>query len=281
MTLPAKVENHLGYMPTSRDFTPAAIKKALLGTAFEHWSFRYALPALAGTGIIGALFGFSFPVFLAMLGIVGGSASGFIVNTLFRGSKFESQYINYLHRLIDEHTAEKRKNLKEDLVTLGEKRAALQLSQFDQKFEILVEVLNQKFDESQLTYQRYYGIAKEVYLSGIDNLNNIVLALKTMKSIDLNYIDFSLKEIEKKDKNNMAVKKELDALLRSKESYKNLQQKIEDILAENEAALTQIEQTTIAISEITRSKNNEAEVDMEDSMKALEEMALRSAYYSR
>jgi hypothetical protein len=281
MTLTATTEETKGFTPTSKDFTQTAIKKALLGTALEHWSFRYSLPALAGTGIVGALFGFSYPVFLVMLGIFGSSAAGFVVNTLFKGPKFETQYVNYLHRLIDEHTAEKRKNLKEHLNTFGEKRAVLQLDQFDKKFEVLVEVLNQKFETTQLTYQRYYGIAKEVYLSGIDNLNNIVISIKTMKSIDLDYINFSLSEIEKKDKNNMAVKKELDALLRSKESYSNLQDKIENILAENETALTQIEQTTIAISEITRSKNNEAQTDMENSMKALEEMALRSTYYSR
>lgn len=79
----------------------------------------------------------------------------------------------------------------------------------------------------------------------------------------------------------MAVKKELDALLRSKESYGKLKNRIDEILAENETALTQIDQTTISISEITRNKNNEGQVDMENSMKALEEMAVRSTYYSR
>lgn len=268
-------------LPTSKDFTQGAIKKALINTALEHWTFRYSLPAIAGIVIIGALFGFTYLVFLTMLGIAAVSVGFFVINTLFKGPTFEKQYIEYLHRIMDEHTHEKLKHLKEDLLELGSKHAALQLDQFLQKFTILVEVLNQKFDESQLTYQRYYSIAKEVYLSGIDNLNHIVISLKTLKSIDLNYISASLKEIEKKDKNNMAVKKEMEALLRSQESYETIKKRIDETLAENEAALTQIDQTTIAISEINRSKNNQAQLDMENSMKALEEMALRSTYYSR
>lgn len=268
-------------IPTSQDFTQKAIKKALMDTALDHWSFRYSLPAIAGTGIVGALFGFSYPIFLVMLGILGGTASSFVYNTLFRGQTFEKEYVENLHKIIDKHTEEKRKNLKEDLLEFKNLHGARQLEQFDQKFEVLVEVLNQKFDSSQLTYQRYYGIAKEVYLSGIDNLNRIMIASKTMNSIDLDYIDTTLKEVSRKDQNNMAVKKEVEALQRSRESYSNLKNKIDEILAENEAALTQIDQTTIAISEITRSKNNEAQMGMENSMQALEEMAMRSTYYSR
>ncbi|MCK9206630.1 MAG: hypothetical protein M0P66_05915 [Salinivirgaceae bacterium] len=275
------MENTKDKIPTSQDFTQKAIKKALMDTALDHWSFRYSLPAIAGTGIVGALFGFSYPIFLVMLGILGGSASSFAYNTLFKGQTFEKKYVGNLHKIIDKHTEEKRKNLKEDLLEFKNLHGARQLEQFDQKFEVLVEVLNQKFDSSQLTYQRYYGIAKEVYLSGIDNLNRIMIASKTMNSIDLDYIDITLKEVSKKDQNNMAVKKEMEALQRGRESYFNLKNKIDEILAENEAALTQIDQTTIAISEITRSKNNEAQMGMENSMQALEEMAMRSTYYSR
>ncbi|HAZ03593.1 MAG: hypothetical protein A2W95_02695 [Bacteroidetes bacterium GWA2_40_14] len=275
------MEDTKNKIPTSQDFTQKAIKKALMDTALDHWSFRYSLPAIAGTGIVGALFGFSYPIFLVMLGILGGSASSFVYNTLFKGQTFEKKYVENLHKIIDKHTEEKRKNLKEDLLEFKNLHGARQLEQFDQKFEVLVEVLNQKFDSSQLTYQRYYGISKEVYLSGIDNLNRIMIASKTMNSIDLDYIDTTLKEVSKKDQNNMAVKKEMEALQRSRESYYNLKNKIDEILAENEAALTQIDQTTIAISEITRSKNNEAQMGMENSMQALEEMAMRSTYYSR
>lgn len=200
MILPAPLDNNIRNLPSSKDFTQAAIKKALQRTAMDHWTFRYMLPALAGTALVGVLFGFSFPVFVAMLGIVGGSAATFLYKTMFNNDAFSIDYIAKLHKIIDDYTVEKRDNLKEELNCLGQKHAALQLEQFDLKLETMVDVLNQKFEKSQLTYQRYYSIAKEVYLSGIDNLNNIVIASKTMKSIDLTYIQYSLQEIEKKIK---------------------------------------------------------------------------------
>ncbi|MCK7532840.1 MAG: hypothetical protein MZV63_18290 [Marinilabiliales bacterium] len=62
---------------------------------------------------------------------------------------------------------------------------------------MFIEILNVKFpDKNQLTYNRYYTIAQEVFLSGIDNLNEVLLIHKTLDAIDMDYIERSLQRLE-------------------------------------------------------------------------------------
>lgn len=268
-------------IPTSKDFAPMAIKKALFDFAVNHWLFRYSIPLLLGSIVFSALFGFSYFNFLIILGIFGLGVSSLIVNFFFRSDKFKVRYVEQLNALIEEHTKGKLKRLKDDLGKYQDTQAGKQLEQFIKKFDVLVDILKHKFDPDSLTFGRYVGIAQEVYLSGIDNLSDILLAHKTIKSIDKNYIHDRINAIGAQNAGGNAVKKELDALHRSLESLKEQENKIQELIAENEMALTQMDETTISISEISKSKDKQAQIDMENSMKALAELKERSVYYSR
>jgi hypothetical protein len=267
--------------PTSSDFTQKAISKALLNYSFGHWSFRYSIPLILGTLVFGLFFGFSYSLYLCILAILGLTAFSLIRNLFFRADSFRKNYLDLLLERLTSVAEKKLFNLKDDLTKYKHEHGAKQLEQFKRKFETLVEILKSKFDAGQLTYNRYYSIAQEVYLAGIDNLNDVVIALKTMRSIDLKYIDTRISELNKKDLANKAVQKEIDALQRSKQSYLSQEEKINSLIAENETALTQIDDATVAISEITKSTNKEAQVDMENSMIALTELANRTKLYSR
>jgi hypothetical protein len=268
-------------IPSSSDLTQSSLTRALFRNSAGHWTVRYLPSLLLGGVLFGILFGFSYPLFLVILSIVGISTITFIFNYYFRGDKFKKQYALDLLKKLEKQTEKKLLNLKENLLHYRNNQGAKQLEQFKQKFETLVDILKSKFDESQLTFNRYYSIAQEVYLSGIDNLNDVVIALKTLESIDVNYINERIRSIGNKDEENMALKKEKDALLRSLQSHKQQEEKIEGLMAQNEQALTQIDEATIAISEISRTKDREAQIDMENSMKALADMAQRSKLYSR
>lgn len=268
-------------IPTSRDFAPQAIKNALLRYANNHWIFRYSIPLFLGSILFSVLFGFSYFKFLLILSIFGIGLSSWIINFFVRSDKFKISYVEQLNNLIKEHTEQKLKELRENLKKHKDNQAARQLEQFIKKIEILIDILKHKFDEDSLTFQRYYGIAQEVYLSGIDNLSDILMAHKTIESIDLNYINDRINAIGAKNQTGNAVKKELDALHRSLESHKEQEIKIQDLIAENEMALSQMDETTISISEISKSKDRQAQIDMENSMKALSELKERSKYYSR
>ncbi|MBN1183112.1 MAG: hypothetical protein JXB49_12540 [Bacteroidales bacterium] len=268
-------------VPSSYDFTPQAVNRALRKHASGHWTVRYSIPIFLGGVVFGALFGFTYTVFLLLLGIIGLGLFSFIIQFYFRAKTFKSEYTSYLHNLLQKQTDKKRTNLKKDLQEMKCEQGAKQMDQFQHKFDTLLEILKTKFDESQLTYSRYYSIAQEVFLSGIDNLTSILMALKTLKSIDINYINERLLALDKEKDKNMSIKKEYDALHRSLASHKEQETLVKELLAENESAMTQIDEASIAISKIERTLDKEAEIDMENSMKSLQEMTHRTKEYNR
>ena len=268
-------------VPSSYDFTPQAINKALRKHASGHWTVRYSIPVFLGGVVFGALFGFTYTVFLILLGIIGLGIASWIIQFYFKAKTFKNKYTTFLHNLLQKQTDKKRTNLKKNLLDMKCDQGAKQMDQFQHKFDTLVEILNTKFDESQLTYSRYYGIAQEVFLSGIDNLTSILMALKTLKSIDINYINERLLALDKEKDKSLPIQKEYDALQRSLGSHKEQEELVKELLAENESAMTQIDEATIAISKIERTLDKEGEIDMENSMKSLQEMTHRTKDYNR
>lgn len=268
-------------VPTSADFAPKAIRRALMEYANSHWLFRYSIPLFLGSILFSILFGFSYTKFLISIALLGIAGLSWIFNYYFFADKFKRKYLDHLNQIIADYTQSKLKNLKEDLKKYNDYVAAKQLEQFIKKFELLVDILKTKFDPDSLTFGRYFGIVQEVYLSGIDNLADILVAHKTVQSIDINYIHDRLNKLGTANKDSMVVKKETEALRRSLDSHKEQELKIQNLMAENEMALSQIDETSIAISEISKSRDKQAEIDMENSMKALSEMKERSKYYSR
>lgn len=269
-------------LPSKKDFTPGAIKEALFKTANSHWSVKYALPLLGGCAAYGVLFESLMGALIAAVTVVGISGIRWIYAVFIDAKNFKSKYVKQLQDAITEQIEQKRKDLKKNLLTYGCSQGAKQLVQFQKKFDTLIDILRTKFDEGQLTYQRYYGTAQEVYLSGIDNLNSVVMSYKALESIDIEYMRNRLKYLSKKDyESDIHLKKEFNAIKRGIETFENQNEQIKAFLAENATALVQIDDTTISISQITRTKNNEAQVDMENSMSALTELAKRSHLYSR
>lgn len=266
--------------PKARDFSKPAIKSALLSHTNSHWTVRYSLPLIAGSLVAGGIFGFTYPVFLSILATSGIGITSWVYNYFVNGNSFEQEYVARLRSIIAEQTENKRKHLNEDLASYGSKRGIHQLDLFQKKFENLIDVLNSKFDSTQLTYSRYYGIAQEVFLSGIDNLSAVVTALKTINTIDVSYLKTRLEELKSGSMENIANVKESEALKRRLRSFKEQKDKISALLAENEEALAQFDETAIAISEIERARDKESKMSMERAMQDLQEMMKRAKHFS-
>lgn len=272
--------NNSSQVPKASDFSEQALNKVLLQYSTNHWTVRYSIPVILGTAVFGLLFGFSFTIFLIILGIFGFGSISWVHQVFIAGEKFKKKYTQELRAIIEKYTEEKRANLKADLETYRNTHAIKQIELFEHKFQTLIDILKTKFEPSQLTYERYYTIAQEVYLSGIDNLASILLAHKTVNSIDLNYINTRLNELPSND-SNKAILKERSALQRSKQSYENQLRKNEELIADNEAALTQLDDASISIAAINRPNEKESQLDMENSMKALAQLVEQSQYYSK
>ena len=267
------------FIPRPEDFEEQAIIKALNKSIMDNWFVGASIGAIP-VGILTAFLlgtGVGIPIIGGAI-LLGGGAWAW--KRFFKGDKFFDQYSNHLRQLLDEDTERRRNELQLYLDAYGNKRACEQLKQFQNKIKVFIEILDLKFpDKNQLTYNRYYTIAQEVFLSGIDNLNEVLLIHKTLDAIDMDYIERSLKRIEDREQ-DAATKRERSSLLQSRQNYQDQQQDIKNLIAQNEEALSKLDDAIVQVQDIKRSANNEGQLDMEASMEQLHRMAQQSYKFS-
>jgi hypothetical protein len=268
------------FTPRVEDFEEKAIITALNRSIMDNWFVGASIGAIPVGILTAILLGTS--VGIPIIGgaiVLGGGTWAW--KRFFKGDKFFDQYRNYLRQLLDEDTKRKRDNLQISLDAYGNRHACEQLEQFQNKIDVFVEILNLKFpDKNQLTYNRYYTIAQEVFLSGMDNLNEVLLIHKTLDAIDMDYIERSLQRIVNREQ-DAATKRERSSLLLSKQQYLDQQQDIKDLMAQNEEALSKLDEAIVQVQDIKRSSNNESQLDMEASIEQLHRMAQQSFKFSR
>ena len=264
-------------VPTVSEFSSAAIRRALKQYTRSHWATRYSAVPLALSILGGTFFGFSEAAFFAIVGSFGIACFPWVYLYYIRAGSFEHRYVERLQRAIQGQTERKRERLKQNLIALGCPEGATQFDKLQAKFDSLDELLADKLDPNELTFKRYRGIALEVFLSGVDNLASIDLALKSISEIDPDYINRQLRASANSE--DPVVQSQIETL----EARLNVRQKqldkVKHLLLENEQAMTQLDETTIAIADMDTGQD-EAEVDMENSMRDLAEIAERAKRFS-
>jgi hypothetical protein len=268
------------FTPGIEDFEEEAITKALNKSIMDNWFVGATIGAIP-VGILTAILlgtGVGVPIIGGAILLGGGTWAW---KRFINGDKFFDQYRNHLRQLLDEDTERRRYELQQSLDAYGNRHACEQLEQFRNKIKVFIEILNVKFpDKNQLTYNRYYTIAQEVFLSGIDNLKEVLLIHKTLDAIDMDYIERSLQRLEKRGDDTTA-KRELNSLLQSKQQYLDQQQDIKNLMAQNEEALSKLDEAIVQVQEIKRSEINESQLDMEASIEQLHRMAQQTYKFSR
>jgi hypothetical protein len=266
--------------PRLEDFEEKAITTALNKSIMDNWLVGASIGAIP-VGILTAILfgtGIGVPIIGGAILLGGGTWAW---KRFFNGDKFFDQYRDHLRQLLDEDTERRRRELQQSLDAYGNKHACEQLEQFQNKIKVFIEILNTKFpDKKQLTYNRYYTIAQEVFLSGIDNLNEVLLIHRTLDAIDLDYIERSLQRLERREQ-DAAAKRERNSLLLSRQQYQEQQQDIKNLMAQNEEALSKLDEAIVQVQDIKRSANNESQLDMEASIEQLHRMAQQSYKFSR
>ncbi len=139
----------------------------------------------------------------------------------------------------------------------------------------LVEVLNSRLDSGELTYARYLTTAQQVYLSALDNLREVAIALRTISTIDRDYVEGRLSELTDSSADS-AVRERTSlegrlALLTSQEK------KVSNMLAQNEAAMTAMDTTATALADAPIGRTP---ADAEAAMAELEDLAARAMKYA-
>lgn len=167
-------------------------------------------------------------------------------------------------------------DLEHELNKLADPRPAYQLRAIREKRDNLTEVLNRRLEHGELTYARYLSTAQQVYISALGNLREVAISLRTIATIDDEYIDRRLDELSK-DEVGEGVDSERASLEDRRALRDSQHEKVARLLAQNESAMTSIDKTAGALADAPMGREPE---DLELATAALRELAERASKYA-
>ena len=252
-----------------------------------HWLTLYPPAIGLPLGVAGALFGMPL-LYGAAIGACLLSLSTVVINLFFRGDRIAGKHIEKLSRMLKDHEKEIKKNLHESLEDCSRikgireyaRHGHAQFRKVQDKYENVRELLEEKLSTGELTFSRFMGAAEQVYLSALDNLKQIVALLKSAGSIDMDYVNRRISQMNAGGSFSGAEQKELAALNKRLELRQKQLAQVNDLLSSNEEAMTKMEETTAAIAAM-KTDGGFASTDFETAITELQELAERAQIYNR
>ncbi len=262
-------------MLTTDKFSRKAIKKAVLQETVQKPLTLY--PAVVG--LLGAfsvlLFGATTVTLSAV--IVGSvlTSLGWLYEYFGKGENYSLQYLENIHKKIKEESERKLLQLERELNDVNAEQASNQLSSLVNKFEAFQTILSKKFEQGELTYSRYLGIAEQVFLAALDNLENMYLALKSISAVDEAQIRRKIAKIQEDESHK---EEQLEALRKRIEIKQQQLKRIDKLLVQNEKALTELDNVTTKLANVQTQKGR-ASVAMDLAMEELSRIAENTERY--
>jgi cell shape-determining protein MreC len=266
-------------IPSAADFSQFSIARALRKHALNHPTVIFPMVATFGAIFAALVLGFTEFIFFAIILTFGFSVTAWVFNQFILAGNFELQHVKKLKQALEKATENKRIQLEKELIKQNFPDGAQQLKRFKEKYDSLNELLQAKLDTGEMTYSRYNGIAQEVLHSGYDNLRNICQSLMSVSEINAPVIKKKLNSLSQLINQDADAKEQYETLKERLEVRQRQLDKIKHLTLENEKAMTLIDTTAAAIADMDAGQD-EAKVDMENSMKMLAEMAERAYEYS-
>lgn len=262
------------------EFSESAVRRAVVRDTISHPLSVY--PAVVGMlgGLAVALFG---PTAALVWGASGALCLGFgswLINFAFRRDALANAYLQRVHRALTREAESRLVALQAELTELNVPQGVEQLKDLAEKLANLKELLKRQLAEGELTYGRYLAIAEQVYLSGIDNLQQVAMALRSVRTIDVDELDARIAELKRRKTRTSQVAEEVESLEARRTLVVQQRAKVADLLAENERAMTQIDQTAAAIADMDTGTAR-ASLDMETAMRELATLMRRAKDYSQ
>jgi hypothetical protein len=264
--------------PKLKNLSQAAVSRAVLGTTAQKPYVLYPTAVgLLGT-VAAVLLGPS--PFLVGAAVLGGAVGlgSWAFDYFLRRDHHASAYLRDLHRVLSNRRVSAIQTLNRELSEVGSRQGLAQLGRLRQKYEAFEALLDKKLDAGELTHGRYLGIAEQVFLSGLDNLQRVAYTLGSIQAIDEEYVGHRIRALEVLAEPSNVQQGELESL-RARLALKTSQrEKVSRWLAQNERAMTQIDMTMAAIAAMDTVRGH-ASTDLETAMAELAELARRAPEY--
>ncbi len=261
------------------DFSKKAISKAIMKNSIQHPLVLYP----GAIGIIGGaaalLLG---PTIIPIAAAAAGgivSIGALITNFALRKEQITNDYVQSLHQQLSQSREESLQELKGKLHHAKSNKGLDQLERLQEKFELLEKILSEKLNPGEISFNRYLGIAEQVFLSVVDNLTEVTTRTESIKAIDIEMINSKMLDMDRNKHIDEHQKLEMESYSKRRQIYNNQLQSIKSLLAHNESAMTVIDETTAALSGITTRKGMST-LDLETAMQELSNLASRADDYS-
>jgi hypothetical protein len=211
-------------------------------------------------------------IVLVVLGIV--FLAGWVLTMRATGTLHQ---LRLMKSLVGEEDPEAIEALEDELRDLGSEQSVDQLRLLGRKRDNLTEVLKRRMDAGELTYGRYLGSAQKVYEAAIRNLGEVAVSLRSVSTIDIDYIDRRLAQLREDLDSGEPGLRETDTLQERMTLHRTQHDRVAALLAQNEAAMTVIDRTAAALADVPLGRQQSAEA--EEAMERLEELAERTGRY--
>jgi hypothetical protein len=262
-------------MSAQPQFTRESIDQAVRRRVLTSPFILYPGVAAVLTGLAAALFTSPVTVGMAVAGPLL-LLAGWQFETRVRSHAYSLAYLAEANQKLQRERAARTARLVEKLHELRSRQGVHQIKLFNHAFQNFQEILAQKFSPSELTYGRYLGIAEQVLLAGLDNLERVCLALKSVSTADVGELQARIAELE--SETDAGAREEMATLrqrLKLREEQTDLAEKL---LLQNEKALTELDHVTAKVATVVTEKGR-AELDLEQAMEELRRLAERAEKY--
>jgi hypothetical protein len=217
---------------------------------------------------------FSPPLFLAVLIVLiaAGALAGWALTMSATGT---IDHLRLIESLTGREDTEAIHALEEELGRLGSDHAVEQLRLLREKRDNLSLVLKKRMDSGELTYGRYAGSAQRVYEAALNGLQEVAVALQSVSTIDVGYIDEQLARLRQEDA--IGAEDISTSLAERKEMFADQHDRVARLLAQNEKSMTVIDRTATALADIPIGKKHTDDADR--AIAELEQLATRVGAY--
>ncbi len=265
--------------PARIDFSKKAISSAIMKNSIQH-------PLVLYPGAIGILGGAAalllgptvIPIAAAAAGGVI-SIGALITNFTVRKEQITNDYVQSLQQQLSQSREKSLNDLKSKLEQVNSQQGLDQLERLQEKFELLEKILSEKLNPGEISFNRYLGIAEQVFLSVIDNLSEVTTRINSIQAIDIDLINSRMLELDRQKEIDEHQRLEMESYSKRQGIFNEQQKTIKHLFAKNESAMTVIDETTAALSGITTRKGMST-LDLETAMQELSQLASRANDYS-
>lgn len=230
-----------------------AVQSAVLNSTLTHPGTVFPFFGAIGTAGYVIILDGGVSFLLVSGALLIGSVGWFTLNFFGGYDTHRYRYFEHLRQQMHEQNQRKLEDVSNFLGSHQYRDGANQVQKVQDSMASFVEVLRSKYQPTELAYTHYLGVAEKVQLTVLENLEQIVVELKAIGSIDIDYVEDRLAELSKLKVLSEVQQSEQKSLTERRDLYTCHKQGIERLLAMNEEAITELEKFA---SNVARSSTN-------------------------